>query len=613
MTQNQIELKKLSEQNRTNKENEEIKKEGNRVSERNETKKLAGSITSSIFGLAGKAMNDKTWYNKFKQYTQDVARLPFGQPLGTSFRFSANHYMNFPGILAIHYVPSIGNSNASESSAINTAAKQIYAWIRHANSGRSNYEANDLMIYLLTMGMSFSTLASFARIYSLLNSAKVENRYWTYSMLQAAGVNTNLNNPKSLVNNISQFRAIVNRYSMLFNAFYVPKTFTYYDRQIWMNSSIFKDSEIKKSQNYIYVCDIYPRFNAESGTITFVPMPELDIDTVTQVLEDMYNHLITSEDIGIISGDILKAYGESGLWNIVSIPDNYHVEAVYSLEILSQINNAIPWGYFLSRKAGAPQGGSVGSGIYQDEDGKLYQGWFTLNADGTLDFATPDFELLTVYQSLPLPTGQTDSDASKRAAILNRLEVGKRAVLNFYKDSPDPDDIMVATRMTVCPSKFSASNTINWKIVGAPDLPSNQYMLTAVIDNSGSEIPTYMRLYQLDVNELTGDTSPQSNSSDLQYMSTNLIDFSETNSVVSINKVLTYSKFDWAPQLLFIQTIVKGSTPAEDNSIDSIRFYSDVANYTIIDSENIRQMHDNAMLSEFSIPDLGLKARSGKK
>lgn len=51
--------------------------------------------------------------------------------------------------------------------------------------------------------------------------------------------------------------------------------------------------------------------------------------------------LLASESIGIMSGDILKAFNTAALIGLKDIDEDYHIEPTYSAEVLSQIDTAI--------------------------------------------------------------------------------------------------------------------------------------------------------------------------------------------------------------------------------------------------------------------------------
>lgn len=111
---------------------------------------------------------------------RDVASLSYNTPLGKAGRLPDRvgptlDQTAIPGIAAIHYVPTIGTSGTTEASAANIAAKNIYAYVRYANSGARNYEAVDLMMYLMACDSAYMLYAHMCGIYSALLRANGAN------------------------------------------------------------------------------------------------------------------------------------------------------------------------------------------------------------------------------------------------------------------------------------------------------------------------------------------------------------------------------------------------------------------------------------------------------
>lgn len=54
----------------------------------------------------------------------------------------------------------------------------------------------------------------------------------------------------------------------------------------------------------------------------------------------MLNALLTNPDAGLISGDILKAYGSNGVLQVNPLASDYSLTPVHDMDILMQIRNA---------------------------------------------------------------------------------------------------------------------------------------------------------------------------------------------------------------------------------------------------------------------------------
>lgn len=429
-TSNQIELRKLEQTKVRDKEYAR----SNRAKERNDRNRTAIEGLSNIAkigtGVIG-AINDPSWYNLDPQLVKDTANISYNTPLGVEVPNGFKPVVQ-PGIMRLNYQHTLATNSDLGNNIADTAAKNIYAYVRYANSGSRNYEASDLLMYLLAMDEAYSFHAFMCRLYSLCLTAKGENRYYLDAMITAAK-----GSASDLRQHLPELRAYINSFAVRLNSFYVPKTMPLYDRHYWMNSNIFKDSPVKKSQLYMFVPDKFGVYNDVAGKIQFSDPSAATVgkvygyDTLRQMGESILNGLINSEDIGIMSGDILKAYGESELYFISNIQEDFHIESIYSEEVLSQINNATMVGTILS---------SVD--IVQDGNSVVYQGQSLANVAGDpaiLGRGTANGMLVTFGRSI-LPS-------ATMPAMYVDIQLDEY-IINMYKDNVTPDENMVATRLT---------------------------------------------------------------------------------------------------------------------------------------------------------------------
>lgn len=566
MTSNQIEKQKADEQKRHQREDERIKEKGINVKGLND---LAGNLVKargdSIKGATGiiKYMNDPSWYNLNKQSVQDVARFSFGTPLGSanadeiwssSGTSASVLQLKTPGVMAIHFGFAPGNTSGVESDAVNVAAKNIYAYVRHANSGSRNYEAVDLMMYLLAMDSAISYGAMLQRIYSVAMEAKSENWYYPKAMLYALGVN-----PDDIISNLAQLRAYINQYNIRINSFNVPNNLPYFVRHAWLCSTIYKDHEIKRSQVYTFVPDYFFVFDSTSRSGSSLIATSWSSAPGSQTLSQLISYgnnmldtLIAEEDIGIMSGDILKAYGESAMYRAQEITDSYHIETVFSMEVLSQITNATLNG---------PVDMNTAS-VWQTASGIIFQGKLGASDTGNV---------VGVRCEVPIALG--DPSAKTHHGPESQVRV-----LNLYKDSPEPDEVMVSTRLT---------NT--WSI----ENPSTETApFKRVLGTHGTEFTTFADIV------FYGAGNSQILSVEVQDQ--DFVSSSQATGAVQEKNYLigTVPAFDWAPRIRWNVLSTGSTTEIYSLGYDNM----DYANFVLVNDNNLRGLHDVASLSEFGVP-----------
>lgn len=553
------------EEKRHNRQNERLEKEKRFNERRGQDTQYRGTIASGVFGLAGKAMgNDPSWYNKDKQLVDDVARIPFGVPLGVPVDGNGLGQEVIPGVMRLNWVPTIGSPGLKEPDekeyqAINVAARNLYAYVRHANSGARNYEAMDMMMYVLALDSAYTLVSHCMRGYSIALTAKQENRYYNATaMLQAAGFSSNI------LQTLAQFRYEINRFVQQLNAFALPKVFSYIERHIWMGSTIFKDDPIKKSQEYLFVPKGYWVWGSDTATGTKLtwkslygtsPSGGLSLTDVRTAFNNIITALITDEDAGIISGDILKAYTEAELYFIQEIPDDFHIESQWSPEVLTQIGSSV-----------VVPVNEVDLSIWQNTDlNMLYQGSGNDPADAGIK---------GVWKMAYAP-------AFTPAAFTP----GERAFLNVQKDSPSADEVMVSSRLVTL---------IKLDAVG-----SGTDMVFDVTC-CGTEILTDMIVYKL---ANGGGAAPTviSNGS-LQSIDSTVASSGQT----VLNLLALLSKFDWQP-------IFRVYLTDAGAALRYVGTFNDIQNYAAVGIDELEGMNQTAILSQFGVPYLGTKIRSNSR
>ena len=148
----------------------------------------------------------------------------------------------------------------------------------------------------------------------------------------------------------------------------------------------------------------------ETKSTTGTSLQPLEIDTENatfQTLCDRANQiltpLLTGEDFGIMSGDILKAYGAEGILHLAALSADYSVLPVYSPEVLQQIHN--------------------------------------------VKFASASYKLTPITQDA---TGVIFNEQKIASQTIGQA-LGEDAIIDSFLDAPKPEDVIVMTRKGVCP------------------------------------------------------------------------------------------------------------------------------------------------------------------
>lgn len=294
--------------------------------------------------------NDISWYNANPTMLRTAGSLSFNNPIGIDMFPEMNDYegstsnktlsWTVPGIMQLNMVPTIGATDDANSIA-NIAARKIYAFVRHENSGHTNYDAPDLMLYILAMDNLYSFYNWITRVYGAIRLYSGVNRYLSDSLLQAMGVNAGniRKHGHDLYFNLLDWAARL-------KTFHIPSTMSYLTRHAWLYSQVFKDSPDPKSQLYVFNPShlYYWAENAESWSLKPIAIKPsvitsyLTYENIVQLMEIMIAGVARSEDFNIMSGDILKAYGNN-TFTISPVDISYILEPTFNNSVLMQIHN----------------------------------------------------------------------------------------------------------------------------------------------------------------------------------------------------------------------------------------------------------------------------------
>lgn len=390
----------------------------------------------------GKKNNDPSWYTHIYPVVSDVASIAYDIPVGTPFIQTTNNMLvntvdggmpisikaqkgvlqsTIPGIMTIKLVPSIGVSK-DVTSAPNVAAQQLYTLIRKANSGAANYDKTDPMMVVMAMDSAYMLYEELLRAYRLLGSYNYMSRYLPDALLHSLGFSPSLG--KELAN----FRGILDLFAYKLGSINVPDQFDVIHRHSWLFTNVYTDSPDAKAQLFAYKPDGFYVWtegqNAQPTYLKYLTRDELygvsEVASLSQIMsaiDKVMVPILGSQDIGIISGDIAKAFGDGGMIKIMPVQDYETLQPVYSEEVLTQITNLTVMGNPIST-TDRPS-----------------------NMDITINYESPAAGPYFTHQ----PAAHFDPRG--REAGFTGYSLLHKKLLNMHKSDPTPEDNMVATRL----------------------------------------------------------------------------------------------------------------------------------------------------------------------
>jgi hypothetical protein len=526
--------------------------------------------------------NDIRWYATDSQLLQDVGRFSFNLPAGsdiprllagdgTTFTQNIANVYRVPGIMSVGVIPTVGISNDA-TSPVNLAAQLIYNKLRVEISGARSYDQTDVMHYLIGADSAFCYYAFLLRLYGVMNNFNFLNKHTPRALVTAMSVSYD-----SIATNMAQFRAYINMYAKRLSVLVVPNTMPIIERHFKMLSGIYKDSESPKAQFILYnpvVLHAYNPIDSQTGGgfesvylrtkwteeySTAQTNVLLTFNQLQEVGDELLLHL-NDEDIMNIAGDMLKAFGEGGIWKQDFIPDNFAIEPVFDFTWLTQVQNltVVPYRVENNQPTGIP------------------------------DVVSPYHMAVTIPGNEISPyIIATCSGTTEYSAAASMLRP-KFMLLTSPYDNPKPEDIMESTRLT---------SVINTRRTAGSS--SGTYVNTFEVESCGSEIVTQLDIYTYrDTSTHLGEL--------IKIKVDTVIEISSNTEppVVSALKMLPQNlalldTFAMHPTVYMMYHQANGDKYAVLNP------FADVDNFSIAGPSDIEALHMVALLNELFISNVG--------
>lgn len=304
------------------------------------------------------SFNDPAWYGMDTALLRDSASVPFVYPMGAPVTtgIEIKPKMTIPGICAMELCPTTGFST-DPNSPINIAANTLYTYVRHANSGSRNYDSPNLMMYILAAADVYSYINYLQRVYGVAMLYNQMNRYIPDALFSAMHIDG-----KSIRDNLANFRYGINLLINKASSLAVPSDIPLFRRKAFIYSNIYKEGMSIKDQLYLFVPtgfyqysdpgrlmlrplvpgEIYVDTSAGATTSRYITGDHIDMNyqDLLNCGNDLIGTLLGSEDMGVMNGDILKAYGTNGILKLQEVPENYTISFAFDIAVLEQMKNA---------------------------------------------------------------------------------------------------------------------------------------------------------------------------------------------------------------------------------------------------------------------------------
>lgn len=542
--------------------------------------------------------NDPRWHSYSPVLTALAANLPFGNATGVQFNLDNPVYPqpeSLPGICAIGLRPSIGDA-VDQNSALNIGANKLFTSIRTTLAGTFHFDAPDCMIYGLALTSIYSVIVFLQRIYGMHKKFDQMNRYISEALITACHVDPDdvRKNSAQLLFNINQMLARIASYN-------APAFIDIFAFHAWLYRDVYIEGTSIKDQLYLYVPDGFWFFNLnpedKAGMLEFKRMdaflsnkPEgylLTVADLTTYVNNMIDRLWFSEDFTTISAFMLKAYGSNNMIKVQELSPAYQTPIELNDYVLHQFKNAT----ILPAEAAY----FSGAGNIKQDPTHLY---LMSNNTWTFDMA-----------SVPSEDTASFNKEGAAAAVYALLE---NKILTEDDAAPTPEMVIESTRHMVTATNLV--NNLTWGGENNDELTGN--LVFGLV--SGSTIPVYCNylIYTPNANGIGANLVTVRGQ--YAYVASANDDMETHSGETVLNYLRQYmslvdiaSKFKYHPMhsLYICEGTTQSADPKDWTYTYRIRDY-EINNMTVIDFDEIRNLHEVALLSELDVPTANFKGSS---
>lgn len=502
--------------------------------------------------------NDPQWYATDPALLRDAASLSFsfstGLPVTLAPEVGAATTFTVPGIMTIPLAPSIGWAS-SPASPINVAGTSVFSYVRSTNSGTAYGSPETMMLYLEAASQIYSYINFLMRAYGAATLYAQQNRYVPVGLLLAMGFSTQ--GVTDVQNNLAQLRYGINLLINKAASLAVPASFPIFNRRAFVYQNIYTEGTSMRDQLYMYVPAGFHQLSYDSEGkmyLRYLPKGVKADGTVIRWLgsvkealdfgNSLLNPILQNEDMNIISGNILKAFGVNNIIQLKTLDEVYPLIPVFNIGVLEQMKNATCVDFGLIESLDITQAVAT-SGSYLSFQPQL-----------SLNVSQPVIKRALQIYSMPRVLTTTTADTS-------------------------PELVIESSRLMVAGADYeenSSTSAATLSLFPGAEIPGPAvYHVYLNTQQQGWTQGAHIMHYA-DVVDMTSGDSIQ-------------------NAEQQLNLLQTMSNFDFHP---VTYVVLK---PSDTGWWQSAPFF-DMDNYTVIHSEELIRLHEAATMNLYHVPSI---------
>lgn len=527
--------------------------------------------------------NDPSWYIPNGQVAKDFGTFSSNYNTWTSMRpylvtggtTIRPVYDWIPGVMSLDIMPTFPTAEQEGVSSLYQASVILWESIQAKNSRTPEFEAADLMNYIIAASNAYAAYLEGCRAYSIATDWVTTNAYYPIAVAKALDLNLD-----DIADDLAQFRGALNMLGIKLAQLALPKSIDYTNRLLFLAMNMYVDSTEVKTAS-IYVPNLLGFYKLIEGDpnhpttyLNFIPSSTYaqystgrTREQILDRIKELSTALYMSDDMQRIQTTLVQAFGWGSMYELHPIAENFKCEYLYDTALLSQFENAYIAPPFYR---GTDQTGIVAT---LEQATGINEGWPVFNFQYDIDARTH-----MVF------------DANGAYMVQSGDIVSNDYVINFHKDSWTPEELIKATRLTSRPVYDILNPSSSLPVFDLKRYHWTELILGARIITRQNGTSRYVTTQSLGTDSFVIQPS-----SGYMTMFPDLI------------KILGgVSKFDWHPKFNVWEATKKSGATVEPTYTPNnlVGSFIDYNKYTLISESQMSNINEMAVLGLFTPKEL---------
>lgn len=509
------------------------------------------------------SLNDISWYSRNPALLAASAAFPYPYRPGMELPLvdwnttKSHRNTTIPGVLALEWFPSIGNSSTSIDPA-SVTGKEFYGRVRAAFSGSLDADAPDFVVYAVALDSIFAYIGWLKRVYRTISTYTPENYLLPQGLMSGYGIGAQ--DTEFLRKHKVRLWQGINELILQSRKFRCPAVMDYFNRHYWMSDNVYADAPSARAQLYIFNLTGVYRLTMQQEVsskepvmglaLSLIPRTSVSgVDFVDQLINfgmDLISAMDAWDDGYLISGYLTRAFDGVPSFTVAELLQDELITAQYVPEVLSQIENA--------RVVLPPEFSSLPTDV------------------STQVIVTQNVKTNAVVSNINLKYSNVQAANLKYINAMNALMNGSiRPMINLHSDAPTIAESVIATRLQAYTEYVTTASSLQCNITAGTEVPVVWRFVNYMADIDAYNVQNLWNLIPYGIDSADTTATP-----------------------VYLTQMLAFfqlEQFDWHPIAYVLCNIFSNVESAA---------CGDLYNPTVISQTDLANLHRICLFSEFN-------------